>query len=540
MMPVPNYLGGMKLFPFLTTLLLGFSLVAAAQAPVRVPVTLREVTVYRSAAELRQTAERAVPAGVSEIRLTGLAPGLLSAGLQVEVEGAELLSSALVRLPAPVSTSDSAALAEKALYRLQAEREAASVEKDFLLQNKTVPVGDKESYTGELQKGAEYFRKRIYELTLKFGELDRTIAAKQLEVRVLRSRGQGTTAGNLALDVQVRTPAAATARFRLTYVVPGSWWQPRHDVRLSDPGKPLEVVNRAVVHNASGLDWKGVRVSLLTANPSIGALRPALQPWALRYSGESLNEGRLDDFATRAKASAADRSAPAGNGRSSAEQSEPSEENTDDFADRFGVAAEVSVPNGGAQLVQLGTAKAAATLEYLTVPKLDPGVFLLAKVTGWEKLKLMADSANVYLRGAYLGQTLLNTRAFGDTLELALGRDPLVEVNRTKREDYASKSGLGKRTVKLTYEIAVRNLHKTAIKLRVLDQIPIAQEEDIKVTFDPPKGAVLDKDSGRLTWQFGLNPSENLKLPFSFEIEYPKNKHVNLNRNRNVRSPKFR
>lgn len=519
--------------------------VRAQPAPVRVAAMLREVTVYRSAAELRQTAERAVPAGTTELRLTGLAPNLLPAGFQVEVTGGELLSSALARVYPAMTSSDSLAAAEKKLYRLQAEYEAASIEKEFLLSNKMMPTGEKEVWTAALQKGATYYRTRIYDLSLKLGALTRTLAVQTARVEQLRGRDdtrRPTTATGLEAIVRVQAAAAGTVRFSLRYVVPGSRWQPRHDVRLREPGQPVQVINRGLVRNESGLDWNGVRVTLLSADPSVGALRPALQPWTLRYSGEALNEGRLDDYAKRTPTpgqpgvySADDRS-----GVRIGEDPAAEGDGSDDFSERFGVAEGVSVPTGSAQLVQLGTAEAPATLEYLTVPKLDPGVFLLAKVTNWEKLKLMADSANVYLRGAYLGQTYLNTRAFGDTLELALGRDPLVTVNRTKREDYNSKNALGRRTVKLSYEINVKNLHKTPINLRVLDQVPVPQEEEIQVEYTPAKGAVLDQESGRLTWQFALDPNESRKLPFSFEIEYPKNKKVNIHRNRRTYSPKFR
>ncbi len=529
----------MKLLPLSTFLLLLTGLVgpAVAQAPVRVPMTLREVTVYSSSAQLRQTGERALPAGPSEVHLTGIAPSLISAGLQVEVTGAELLSSAVVVVVPPANPSDSLVIANTKLHRLQAEHEALAQEKDFLLHNKSMPTGEHAVWTAELQKGADYFRKRMFDLTLRLGELNRALEEQNELVKNFGLHELPPVPERLMVVVQVNAASARTVGFSLGYGVPGSSWRPRHDVRLVDPGDSIQVVNRAVVRNETGLDWKGVQVTLMTVNPNQGALRPALQPWTLRYSGEAMNEGRLDDVASRAA------SANAARPKSQTGSTETDDDDTDtpdDFADRFGVANGVNILKGTSQVVRLGTAKAAATLEYFTVPKLDPGVFLLAKVTGWERLRLMADSANVYLRGAYLGTTFLNTRAFGDTLELALGRDPLVTVNRTKRQDFNRKTVLGKRIVKLDYEIVVTNKHKATVQMRVLDQIPVPQEEEITVTYDAAKGAVLDPTSGRLTWEFALAPNASRKLPFSFEIEYPKNKSVNLHRNRRVSSPKFR
>lgn len=525
-----NYLGGMKLSSFLTALLLAFSFVVVAQTPVRVPMPLREVTVYRRDAELSHRTEHTFPIGITDVRLTGLSSGIQQKGMQIEVQGADLLATSLVKVAPRMTATDSLEAARKELRRLEAEREATTTEKEFLLHNKSLPVGEKEVYTVELQKGADYFHKRIFDLSVKLSELSDAITAQQVEVKRLQDRSNTRTASSqFEVALRLNLKRAGAVRLVISYVVAGSSWEPRHEIRLRDPGQPIEVVNRALVYNRSGLDWAGVKVTLLSANPNVGSLRPGLDPWELRTAANRFEEGRLDNYAVKGT--------KPGQNQSPADDA-PTE--GDDFTERFGVATDVTVVAGSTYLVPLGSATVAAEYEYLTVPKVDPGAFLVAKVADWEKLKLMADSAAVYLQNAYVGQTLLNASAYGDTLELSLGRDPLVKVTRSKRYDYSSKNLLGRRKVTLRYEIVAKNLHRSSINLRVLDQVPISQEEDIDVETLDLGGATLDKASGKLTWKMPLAANESRKLPFAFSIEYPQRKRGFLFMRAKTKSPKFR
>jgi uncharacterized protein (TIGR02231 family) len=182
-----------------------------------------------------------------------------------------------------------------------------------------------------------------------------------------------------------------------------------------------------------------------------------------------------------------------------------------------------------------------ASYEYLAVPKVENNVFLLAKVTGWENLNLIDGVANVYYGNSYVGESNIDTRLVGDTLELSLGRDNQIVVNRTKVEDKASTSSLGgKRSESFIYEIQVRNNRKVGVSIRIQDQLPISQEKDIVVEASEVSGASLDVPSGRLQWLKLLGPGETVRYRIAFEVKYPKNKSVQIRKNRVVRTPRYR
>jgi len=82
--------------------------------------------------------------------------------------------------------------------------------------------------------------------------------------------------------------------------------------------------------------------------------------------------------------------------------------------------------------VDMETYNLPADYQYYSAPKIDKDAFLLANIIEWEKYNLLEGEANVFFEGTYVGKTLLDTRYASDTLEISLGRDKQVSVNREK------------------------------------------------------------------------------------------------------------
>ncbi|MCK5796122.1 MAG: DUF4139 domain-containing protein, partial [Deltaproteobacteria bacterium] len=70
--------------------------------------------------------------------------------------------------------------------------------------------------------------------------------------------------------------APTRARLRVDYHVPGARWAPAYQCHLSRDCQRAEVVLRALVAQASGEDWRGVRLSLSTAAPLVWTELPEL------------------------------------------------------------------------------------------------------------------------------------------------------------------------------------------------------------------------------------------------------------------------
>lgn len=168
-----------------------------------------------------------------------------------------------------------------------------------------------------------------------------------------------------------------------------------------------------------------------------------------------------------------------------------------------------------------------AMYEYFATPKLDPYAYLMAHITDWQDLNLLDGEVNLFFEGAYLGKSLLDTHSGSDTLDISLGRDQAVAIQRTRLKDFSSRQFIGSnKTERRTFDITVKNNKQQPINLTVFDQFPISTDKDISVEDLQYDGADLDKDTQKLTWKMSLAPREERKLGLRYSVKYPKKRVV--------------
>ncbi|HEY0067942.1 MAG TPA: mucoidy inhibitor MuiA family protein [Flavisolibacter sp.] len=170
-----------------------------------------------------------------------------------------------------------------------------------------------------------------------------------------------------------------------------------------------------------------------------------------------------------------------------------------------------------------------ALYEYYSAPKVEPSVYLTAKIVNWEEYELQSGEANLYFEGTYLGKTYIDLSAASDTLSLSLGKDNNVRISRKLLKEFSSQRLIGSnKTETRQYEITVRNTKKTAVTILVQDQFPVPVNKDIQVNdVEAPEGQA-DKETGIVTWTLALQPGQEKKLQLSYSVKYPKDRKVVL------------
>jgi len=164
-----------------------------------------------------------------------------------------------------------------------------------------------------------------------------------------------------------------------------------------------------------------------------------------------------------------------------------------------------------------------AIYQYYCVPKIDKDAFLIAKIIDWEKYNLLEGEANVFFEDTYVGKTLLDVRFASDTLEISLGRDKKVSVNREKIKDFTTKQFIGnKKEETRTWKTTVKNNKNQEINMIILDQVPVSTAADIEVTVLNISGAKHDLETGELKWEFTLKPVDKRELDLKYSVKYPK------------------
>ena len=196
----------------------------------------------------------------------------------------------------------------------------------------------------------------------------------------------------------------------------------------------------------------------------------------------------------------------------------------------FAISVPYTIPSDGKNhQVGVQEQELTSSYKYYCTPKLDLDAFLFAQVTGWESLNLLAGPAYIYFEGTYVGESLLDLAGVGDTLDISLGRDQGVTVQRTKRTDFSQRQVVGgKRVESVGWEIAVRNNKAQSIDLVITDQYPLAARSEIEVKLDEDGGAAVNTEKGFLTWKVKVEPRTNQMWTFGYSVKVPKEQPVVL------------
>jgi hypothetical protein len=185
--------------------------------------------------------------------------------------------------------------------------------------------------------------------------------------------------------------------------------------------------------------------------------------------------------------------------------------------------------NGERTLVDLKTYEIPATYRYTAIPKLDKDAFLLAEMADWSQYSLLEGESNLYFEDGFVGRSILNPAALQDTLQISMGRDRSIVMQREKVDQFSKKRTIGSNiTESRGYEITLKNNKSQAVTLQLKDQIPVSVNSSIQVTTGELSGGVLDPVTGIVTWEIILPPGGQQKLSLRYEVKYPKAERVIL------------
>ena len=233
----------------------------------------------------------------------------------------------------------------------------------------------------------------------------------------------------------------------LEYYTQDASWNPSYDVRISSINKPLNITYKANVTQTTGEDWTKVKLSIASGNPTTGSTAPTIYPWDLNIIEPYLskkNNRSVSEETKNEEVFLVAEEMPSFNKPS--DNNAPSipltiSENQTNFS--FNIDIPYDIPSKQQPTITiLQTPSINATYKYSTVPKLSEYAYLVASMTDWQNLNLINGNANLYFENNYVGSTYLDTKAFGDTLKLSMGKDESMSVRRTKTKSFTEKNRL--------------------------------------------------------------------------------------------------
>jgi uncharacterized protein (TIGR02231 family) len=443
--------------------------------------------------------------------------------------------------------NDSITLIQKDIRRLNSVMAALESERKVISDNSHLLSSSSTSNmtVAELQKLADFYRLRITDINKQVFQIQETISEFYQKINsynseITKMRSVVKTEYFHQIKLIVNADGPVTSSLNLKYVAGGAGWTPKYDIRAEGVDAGINIDYNAHVMNQTGEPWNDVKIILSTADPIQSHNLPSLPAWTLNYSNQQSGEGRLNEYGPR-KITNDEAQRQYGNIKV-LEGVEYEEVDVSNIAVDFDIKGTYTIPSDSKPyLLEVATHKLNASFQYYTVPKSDKDAFLLAQITGWEKLNLIEGQTNIYFRGMYIGHSYIKPQYANDTLDISMGRDNKVMVNRIKVEDKDAVKIIGvNKTETFTYKITVRNTNQTPVRIEIVDQVPVSQHSDITVDVHNVSGAEWDKLSGILKWTLDLKANESKEIAISFTVKYPKNKPIKVAKTEQVSYKKAR
>jgi hypothetical protein len=285
-----------------TAIFLFIAIAAKADEGQKVASKVQKVTVFLSGAQVSRTAQVNIGAGTSTLVFNNLSADLDVQSLQVKAGGDFTILS--VKHELDFLNEE---LKQKQIVDLQQQQKL--IRDKISLQNSLLPIYQEEANmlsknqvgSGEkngldiikLKQALDFQTARLTELKQKQQAVADQVTALNLELQKYDKqiadivKGRSNTTSNVLVTVSSKTELQSV--FTLNYVVHHAGWYPVYDIRAKNVNSPISITYKANVSQQCGEDWKNIKVTLSTGNPTVSGSKPDLRPdylnFGMYYSG---------------------------------------------------------------------------------------------------------------------------------------------------------------------------------------------------------------------------------------------------------------
>lgn len=358
------------------------------------------------------------------------------------------------------------------------------------------------------------------------------------QLQVLRQQWQQVQTPSpkesFTLSVAIEPAGAGEFDLEVSYVVSCASWTPLYDLRVNTSRNSINLTYLAEVTQSTGEDWIDISLTVSTAKLGLGTLPPKLEPWYIDIlrPPEVLRMRRVAPIQTPSVAMAPSAS---GDGSTTLE-TEQLEENLvsaqtliaevsrERSAVTFEVKSSGNIPSDGApHKTTIFNDDFPCSFEYVAIPRLISFAYLQANVKNSSNgVTLLPGKANIFRDNAFVGTTQLENVAPGQEFKLNLGIDEGFKIERDLVERQVDKKLIGNnRRITYSYRIVITNLQNQEANLKVIEQLPISRNEQIKVRLNRSNPQIQLGEMGILEWSLVLPPEAKREIYYQFVVEYP-------------------
>lgn len=189
---------------------------------------------------------------------------------------------------------------------------------------------------------------------------------------------------------------------------------------------------------------------------------------------------------------------------------------------------------------------------HILIPKLRPAAFLKAKIINTSSTTFLRGEAGLTLDGTFVGTTRIPDCAPKRTASLSLGVDPALQIKYAQPMVRRATTGFFNKEdcALFTRTCQITNTKSVPVTLLVLDQVPISEDERLRINIVEPKGLSKEGDkvkigkeiaaskdawgqgtvsmgkAGEIKWELKLEKGAEVKLTLEYEAKIPNGQKI--------------
>lgn len=443
---------------------------------------------------------------------------------------------------------------------INSEMEALKSEKEYILGLKKWTINknekDKEGEPGkislkDIQDLNLYIKNTLNENLKKENELKRNIRAILPELEANKKKWSEmqsiATLEQKEITIEIESNAAGQVELFVSYLISGASWYPIYDSRSNIDSKTVELEYCAVIQQSTGEDWTEAQFRLSTIRPYLVREIPELNPWYVDNTNIGFDKSNIKNNFSRSKSGEYEANLKTiqekqrdynklNQNRDEKQAYENYQRGNENFSDvirqveergttvEFNLKGTYTVKTDGKSVKMIiDKTNLEASKRYSAIPSISMNTYVTGTIKNDSTLPFLPGIVSVYKNGNFIGKSKINFVAEKEKFELFMGLEERIKISRTLDVKKSSSSILSsKRILRVGYIIEIQNFLNDSITIDVSDQIPVSQNNSIKIKLAAIDPKIDKNDKGVLTWKIEVNPSEKKSLYFEFEIEYPK------------------
>jgi uncharacterized protein (TIGR02231 family) len=321
-----------------------------------------------------------------------------------------------------------------------------------------------------------------------------------------------------ALSLAIEAEAAGEATLTVTHYIDAAGWRPFYEVNLTRKDtEALTLARSVLVTQYTGEDWTGIDLTLSSSRPSEQSWPSALWPELRSIGPDEPLAYEADDARMGAGAAPAMEAAPAPITATAAMEG-------DTVVYLYPRA--VDVASGVEDLrLPLDQLSFAPVVEARAIARWDTSAFVMASFINADEPLLPGD-ALLFREGVLVGSVALSPIAPGAETELAFGALDTIRITREMPQRAGGETGIFTTENQQSEQVVIKveNLGAEAWPVRLMDQVPYSEQDDLQVetTLSPePTETDVDGQRGILAWDFTLQGGEQKSFELGYTLTWP-------------------